>query len=150
MAKQLSGVLKIYIGAGKAAPAPPIGPALGQRGINIMQFCKEFNERTKNLKQGIPIPTKITYKDRSYTFETASPPATYFLKNAANIEKGASKPGKETVGTVTLKHIYEIACVKKQDNIMKNVSLEAICKSLIGSAKSMGIVVIPGRSDTAE
>lgn len=147
MAKQLSGVLKICIAAGKAAPAPPLGPALGQRGINIMQFCKDFNEKTKELKQGIPIPTKITYKDRNFTFETSTPPTSYFLKQAANIEKGASKPGKEIAGQVTLKHIYEIACVKKNDNALKNVPLEQVCKSIIGSARSMGIKVV---SDWAE
>jgi len=148
MAKQLSGVLKLYIAAGKAAPSPPLGPALGQRGINIMQFCKDFNERTKDIKQGIPIPTKIIYKDRNYTFETSSPPTSYFLKKAAGIEKGASKPGKEIAGEVTLKHIYEIACIKKQDNSLKNVPLESVCKIIIGSARSVGIKVVPKRTES--
>eukprot|EP00112_Aurelia_sp_Birch-Aquarium-sp1_P011870 Seg2494.4 transcript_id=Seg2494.4/GoldUCD/mRNA.D3Y31 product="Zinc phosphodiesterase ELAC protein 1" protein_id=Seg2494.4/GoldUCD/D3Y31 len=148
MAKQLSGVLKMYIAAGKAAPAPPLGPALGQRGVNIMQFCKEFNEKTKDIKQGTPIPTKITYKDRNFTFETATPPTSYFLKKAANIEKGAGKPGKEVAGEVTLKHIYEIAQIKKQDNSLKNVPIEALCKTIIGSCRSMGIKVVSGRTES--
>ncbi|XP_046849309.1 39S ribosomal protein L11, mitochondrial-like isoform X1 [Xenia sp. Carnegie-2017] len=144
---EVIGRLRTYIPAGKASASPPLGPQLGQKGVNISQFCKEFNDRTKDFKPGVPIPTRITFKaDRSYVFETTMPPVSHFLKQAAGIEKGASKPGKEIAGTVTLKHIYEIAKVKKSDKVFQNASLETVCKSIIGSARSMGIHVIDGRT----
>ncbi|XP_068683076.1 large ribosomal subunit protein uL11m-like [Montipora foliosa] len=145
-AKQVSGFLRTYIAAGKASPSPPLGPSLGQRGVNIAQFCKEFNDRTKHIIPGVPIPTVIHYKgDRTFTFELNSPPVSYFLKAAAGIEKGAQKPGREVAGTVTLKQVYEIAKIKKQDATCRNVPLRSVCRSVIGSARSMGIKVVPDR-----
>ncbi|EDO40195.1 predicted protein [Nematostella vectensis] len=145
-AKQLSGVLRTYIAAGKASPSPPLGPALGQRGVNIAQFCKEFNDKTKHIIQGVPIPTIIKYKgDRTFTFETTTPTVSHFLKSAAGIEKGAQKPGREVAGTVSLKQIYEIAKIKHQDKAFRNVPLKSVCKTVMGSAHSMGIKIEPGR-----
>ncbi|XP_031560925.1 39S ribosomal protein L11, mitochondrial-like [Actinia tenebrosa] len=150
-AKQVSGKLRTYISAGKATPSPPLGPALGQRGINIAQFCKEFNDKTKHIKQGVPIPTIINYKgDRTFTFETMSPTVSYFLKSAAGIEKGAQKPGREVVGSVTVQQIYEIAKIKKEDKNFRNVPLESVCKTIMGSAKSMGIDIIISNSKNSE
>ncbi|XP_015747645.1 PREDICTED: 39S ribosomal protein L11, mitochondrial-like [Acropora digitifera] len=147
-AKQVSGFLRTFIGAGKASPSPPLGPSLGQRGVNIAQFCKEFNDRTKHIIAGVPVPTVIHYKgDRTFTFEVSSPPVSYFLKAAAGIEKGAQKPGREISGTVTLKQVYEIAKIKKRDATCKNVPLRSVCRSVIGSARSMGIQVVPGRDN---
>eukprot|EP00055_Hartaetosiga_balthica_P000489 m.136705 g.136705 ORF g.136705 m.136705 type:complete len:150 (-) comp10850_c0_seq1:27-476(-) len=137
------GRFTMFIGANSAAPAPPLGPALGQRGINIMDFCKQFNEKTKEFKKGVPIPTAVEVKgDRSFSFKTGMPPNSYFLKKAANVNKGANKPGKELVGSVTLRQIYEIAAIKKQDAKFRNTPLQSVCKSIIGSARSMGIDVI--------
>lgn len=136
--------IKMFIAAGSAAPAPPLGPALGQRGVNIVQFCKDFNAATAKFKKGIPIPTQILCKpDRTFTFTTGTPPNSYFLKLAAGVTKGASDCGRQTVGKVNLKQIYEIAEVKQKDPRMSHLSLEAICKMLIGSAKSMGISIEP-------
>ncbi|EDV20285.1 uncharacterized protein TRIADDRAFT_32221 [Trichoplax adhaerens] len=133
----------MYIKAGKASPSPPLGPALGQRGLNIGKFCKEFNDKTANMEEGIPIPTKIfIYADRSYKFSTSAPPASYFLKAAAGIEKGSAHQGKEVAGVVTLKHIYEIAKVKHNDEQFRNMTLEHVCKAIMGSAKSIGIKVV--------
>eukprot|EP00056_Hartaetosiga_gracilis_P016631 m.5556 g.5556 ORF g.5556 m.5556 type:complete len:151 (-) comp4374_c0_seq1:28-480(-) len=133
----------MFIAANSAAPAPPLGPALGQRGINIMDFCKQFNDKTKQFKKGVPIPTSVEVKgDRSFTFKTGMPPNSYFLKKAAGIEKGATKPGKETVGSVTLRQVYEIATVKSQDEKFRNTPLQGVCKCIIGSARSMGLNVV--------
>ena len=142
MAKKVVGIIKLHVPAGKANPSPPIGPALGQRGLNIMEFCKAFNATTQNLEPGMPIPVVITaFGDRSFTFVTKSPPNSYFLKKAAGIEKGSQTTGKgSTVGRVTMAQIREIAEQKMQDLNAKDV--DGACRMLIGSARSMGLDVV--------
>ena len=116
MAKKIEGYLKLQVPAGQANPSPPIGPALGQRGINIMEFCKAFNAATQNMEQGSPIPTVITvYQDKSFTFETKTPPASYFLKKAAGLGKGSQEPGRDVAGKVTQEQVREIAEAKMVD-----------------------------------
>ncbi len=140
MAKQITGYLKLHVPAGKAAPAPPIGPALGQRGLNIMEFCKAFNAKTQDLEPMMPIPTTITiYQDKSFTFTTQTPPASYLLKKAANLPKGSSTPGREAAGTVTKQQINEIAEQKMND--LNANSIEQAAKIIEGSARSMGFKV---------
>ncbi|XP_064602849.1 large ribosomal subunit protein uL11m-like [Liolophura sinensis] len=135
--------LKVNIPAGKAAAAPPLGPQLGQRGIQIAAFCKDFNEKTKEIKPGVPLPTRITVNpDRSFSIMMHQPPVTYFLKQAAGIKKGAMKAGQETAGKVSLKHIYEIASIKCQDPTFENISLQEVCKRVIGTAHSIGVEVV--------
>jgi large subunit ribosomal protein L11 len=142
MAKKVVGVIKLHVPAGKANPSPPIGPALGQRGLNIMEFCKAFNAATQNLEPGVPIPVVITaYGDRSFTFVTKSPPNSYFLKKAAGIEKGSQTTGKGSmVGRVTMAQIREIAEQKMQDLNAKDI--DGACSMLIGSARSMGLDIV--------
>ncbi|KAI0069003.1 ribosomal protein L11 [Artomyces pyxidatus] len=137
-------VVRILIAAGKAAPTPPVGPALGARGVKSMDFCKEFNARTAHITPGVPTPTLITIQpDRSFTFITKTPPTAYFLKKAAGIEKGTGRPGHETVGTVSLKHVYEIAKIKATDEHLKHLRLEAIARTIIGTARTLGVQVVP-------
>ncbi len=142
MAKEITGYIKLQIPAGKANPAPPIGPALGQAGLNIMEFCKQFNAATQKLEAGMPIPVVITaHKDRSFTFIMKQPPVSYFLLKAAKIEKGSGTVGKAApVGKVTTKQIEEIAKVKMVD--MNAHDLKAACSMIAGSAVSMGIQVV--------
>ena len=140
MAKKIEGYLKLQVPAGEASPSPPIGPALGQRGINIMEFCKAFNAATQEFEPGTPIPVEITiYQDKSFTFVTKTPPASYFLKKAAGIQKGAQEPGIQTVGKVTRDQIREIAEAKMKDLNARDI--EAAMKIIEGSARSMGIEV---------
>ncbi len=140
MAKKVTGFIKLQIPAGQANPSPPVGPALGQAGLNIMGFCKAFNAYTQKLEQGVPIPVRITaYQDRTFSFETKSPPASYFIKKAARLEKGSEKPGKELVGTVRMDQLREIAEAKKEDLNANDV--DAACRILAGTARSMGILV---------
>jgi len=140
MAKKIDSYIKLHIPAGQANPSPPVGPALGQAGLNIMEFCKTFNAKTQNLEQGMPIPVKITvYADKSFTFESKSAPASYYIKKAARLDKGSETPGLELVGTVTMTQLRKIAEHKKEDLNANDV--EAACKILAGSARSMGITV---------
>ncbi|KAJ2157671.1 mitochondrial 54S ribosomal protein YmL19 [Coemansia sp. RSA 552] len=138
-----ASLLKMIVPAGKATPSPPVGPALGQRGVKSMDFCKQFNDRTKGLTQLIPTPVAITINpDRTFTFDVKSPPTSWLLKQAAGVKKGAAQPGHQSVGSVSLKHIYAIAQIKAKDKAMAHISLEKICKSIIATAKSVGISVV--------
>jgi large subunit ribosomal protein L11 len=140
MAKKLAGTMKLQVPAGKANPSPPVGPALGQRGINIMEFCKAFNAKTADLEPGAPCPTVITYyQDKSFSMDIKTPPASYFLKKAAKLSSGAKLPGREIVGSVTVAQVKEIAEAKMKD---LNANDEAAAMQIIlGSARSMGIEV---------
>ena len=142
MAKKIDGYIKLQVPAGEARPAPPIGPALGQRGLNIMEFCKAFNARTQNLEAGMPIPTVITvYADKSFAFETKSPPASYFVKKAAGLEKGSGEAGRvDPVGRVAMSELRRIAELKAEDLNCDDV--ESACRMLAGSARSMGVEVV--------
>ncbi len=144
MAKKIVGYIKLQIPAGKANPSPPVGPALGQRGLNIMAFVKEFNAVTQGMEPGMPVPVVITaFGDRTFSFITKTPPNTYFIKKAAGITKGSPTVGKGTpVGRVTMTQLREIAETKMKD--MNAASLEAAVSMLAGSAKSMGITVVEG------
>ncbi|ACQ94380.1 ribosomal protein L11 [Tolumonas auensis DSM 9187] len=140
MAKKVSAYIKLQVKAGSANPSPPVGPALGQHGVNIMEFCKAFNARTEKLEKGAPTPVVITvYSDRSFTFETKTPPASFLLKKAAGITSGSSKPNKDKVGKVTHAQLLEIAKTKEPD--MTGSDLEAKARCIAGSARSMGLVV---------
>ena len=139
MAKKIVGMIKLQVPAGKANPSPPIGPALGQRGLNIMEFCKAFNAATQKLEPGLPIPTIITvYSDRSFTFITKTPPATVLLKKAVGIESGSGRPNTEKVGKVTRKQLEDIAKAKMPD--LTAADLDAAVRTIAGSARSMGLV----------
>ena len=141
MAKKIVGMIKLQVPAGKANPSPPIGPALGQRGLNIMEFCKAFNAQTQNLEPGMPIPVVITaYGDRSFTFVTKTPPASILLFKAAGIEKGSGEPNKTKVGKVTKQQVEDIAKLKMPD--LNAGDLAAAIKTVEGTARSMGIEVI--------
>ena len=144
MAKKIAGYIKLQVPAGKANPSPPIGPALGQRGLNIMQFVKEFNAATQQMEPGTPTPVVITaYSDRSFSFITKTPPNTYFLMKAAKIEKGSTTPGKGAmVGRVTKTQLHEIAKVKMKD--MNCTDIESAVRQLAGSARAMGVAVVEG------
>ena len=141
MAKEVLGLIKLQIPAGGANPSPPVGPALGQRGLNIMNFCNAFNEKTKKLEKGAPIPVVITaYKDKTFDFVTKLPPVSYYLKKAAKIEKGSSTPGRELVGKITMKDIEKIANEKMAD--LNAINLEGAVNMVKGSAVSMGMEVV--------
>ncbi len=140
MAKKIAGYLKLQVPAGSATPSPPIGPALGQRGLNIMEFCKAFNAASQEMEKGMPIPTIITiYADKSFTFKTKTPPASYYLKKAAKLPKGGSEPGRTVAGAVTTKQCREIAEAKMKD--LNANDLDAATKIIMGSARAMGLEV---------
>ncbi len=143
MAKKIDGYINLQVPAGTANPSPPLGPALGQRGVNIMDFCKAFNAQTQDLEKGAPIPTKITvYADRSFTFITKSPPASYLIKKAAKLKKGSKAPGTEIVGTIKRSALREVAEQKMAD--LNANDLDAATKIIEGSATSMGLEVVEG------
>lgn len=137
--------MKLIVGAGQAAPAPPVGPALGSKGVKAIDFCKEFNARTAHYQPGTPIPVMMTVKpDRTFTFEMKSPPTAWLLLKAAQAEQGASNPKHEFVGQpISLKHIYEIAKIKKTDERHKDLELEQICGGIILTAETVGVKVVP-------
>ncbi|MEK6204359.1 MAG: 50S ribosomal protein L11 [Amylibacter sp.] len=140
MAKKVAGTMKLQVKAGQANPSPPVGPALGQRGINIMEFCKAFNAKTQELEPGAPCPTVITYYvDKSFTMDIKTPPASYMLKKAAKLNSGAKLPGREIVGSVTAKQVKEIAEAKMKD--LNANDIDAAMLIIMGSARSMGIEV---------
>ena len=141
MAKKVAGFLKLQVPAGAANPSPPIGPALGQRGLNIMAFCKDFNAKTSQMEKGSPIPVVITiYQDKSFTFEMRTPPVSYFIKKAAKLESGSKTPGRDKAGKITKAQVKEIA--EKKMNDLNCDSVEAAMRMVEGSARSMGIEVV--------
>ena len=143
MAKKITGYIKLQVPAGSANPSPPIGPALGQRGVNIMEFCKAFNAQTGDVEKGTPLPTVITvYADRSFSFETKTPPATYLIKKAANLKSGSKEPGKVSAGKIARSKLSEIAQVKMKD--LNANDIEAATRIIEGSARAMGLQVVEG------
>ena len=147
MAKKIDGYISLQVPAGAANPSPPIGPALGQRGVNIMEFCKSFNAKTKDMEQGTPIPVKITvFSDRSFTFEMRTPPATYLIKKAAGMKptgkpgSGSKNPGRDVAGSITMAQLRDIAKLKMKD--MNTNDLDQAAKTIAGSARSMGLKVV--------
>lgn len=141
MAKKIAGYIKLEVPAGQANPSPPIGPALGQRGVNIMEFCKAFNAASQEMEQGAPCPTVITvFQDKSFAFEIKTPPASYFLRKAAKVGKGSKEPGRTTAGKVTMAQVREIAEAKFKD--LNARDLDQASKIIAGSARSMGIEVV--------
>jgi large subunit ribosomal protein L11 len=141
MAKKVAGFLKLQVPAGSATPSPPIGPALGQRGINIMEFCKAFNAQSQEMEKGSPVPVVITYyQDKSFTFQMKTPPVSFFLKKAANLKSGSKTPGRGSVGSVSRTQVREIAEKKMKD--LNAVDVEGAMKMVEGSARSMGLEVV--------
>ena len=143
--------LKLVIPAGKAAPAPPLGPALGQKGVAIGQFVKDFNDQTKQFIPGTELPVRLAVKgDRSYSYTVGQPTAAYFVLRAAGLLKGAKHAGKETAGTITLRHVYEIAQIKLKDPTVKHMNLQTMAQCVIGTARSVGVRVLDDRPKTAK
>ena len=140
MSKKIDAYIKLQVAAGKANPSPPVGPALGQRGVNIMEFCKAFNAKTQDMEQGLPIPTVITvYSDRSFTFITKTPPAPVLLLKAAGVKSGSGKPNTDKVGKVTREQLEEIAKMKEPD--LTAATMDAAVRTIAGTARSMGLTV---------
>ena len=143
MAKKIEGYIKLQVPAGSATPSPPIGPALGQRGVNIMEFCKQFNAATADMEKGTPIPTKITvFADKSFTFVMKSPPATYLIKKVLGLKSGSKEPGKVTAGKITRAQLEEVATIKMAD--LNANDMDAAVKIIAGSATAMGLEVVEG------
>lgn len=144
--KQAVATIRMIINAGAAKPAPPVGPALGQAGLNIMQFCKEFNAKTATYKDGVPLRVYVkVFADKTYTWELKMPPTVWFIKKAAGLDRAADRPGHEVIGKISLKHLYEIALVKQKD--MPAVPLESVCRCLLRTCRSMGVKVVPRPED---
>ncbi|KAK0666103.1 ribosomal protein L11, N-terminal domain-containing protein [Cercophora samala] len=149
-AKGLEQIVKIIVGAGQASPSPPVGPALGSKGIKSMDFCKEFNARTTHINEGTPLPVRVTVRpDRTFHFDIRTPQTSWLLLNAADVppgkkgkRRGAQKPGHEIVGSVSVKHIYEIAKIKQSEPRLSGLELEGICRSIVWQARGMGISVV--------
>ncbi|MCJ1275720.1 hypothetical protein MMC21_003523 [Puttea exsequens] len=142
-------VVKLIVGAGQASPSPPVGPALGSKGVKSMDFCKEFNARTAHMTPGIPVPARVTVRpDRSFHFELRTPTTSYLLLQAANVKerkgrvRGSIAPGKESLGEVSLKHVYDIAKIKQSELRLSGLPLEGLCRSVIAQAKSIGVTVV--------
>jgi large subunit ribosomal protein L11 len=141
MAKKIDGYINLQVPAGQANPSPPIGPALGQRGLNIMEFCKQFNAKSKDMEQGAPVPVKITvFSDRTFAFEMRTPPASYLLRKAAKVQGGSKEPGRTSAGTVTKAQVLEVAKQKMKD--LNTDDLEAAARTVAGTARSMGLQVV--------
>jgi large subunit ribosomal protein L11 len=141
MAKRIDGYINLQVPAGQANPSPPIGPALGQRGLNIMEFCKQFNAKSKDMEAGAPIPVKITvFSDRSFSFEMRTPPASYLLKKAAKVADGSKEPGRTSIGSITMAQVREVAKQKMKD--MNTDSLDQAARTIAGTARSMGLQVV--------
>jgi large subunit ribosomal protein L11 len=141
MAKRIDGYINLQVPAGQANPSPPIGPALGQRGLNIMEFCKQFNAKSKDMEAGAPIPVKITvFSDRSFSFEMRTPPASYLLKKAAKVTDGSKEPGRTSIGSITMAQVREVAKQKMKD--MNTDSLDQAARTIAGTARSMGLQVV--------
>lgn len=148
-ARTVKQIVKMTLPAGQAAPSPPVGPRLGQMGVNIMQFCKEFNAATSAYVEGTPLTTRVTaYTDRTADMQIRSPPTSYLIKRAAGVEKGAMNPGTETVGTISVKHVYAIAELKKGDKHLQHLPMEALCRSIARTAGTCGVVVeVPAKAE---
>ncbi len=143
MAKKITGYINLQVPAGEAKPAPPIGPALGQRGVNIMEFCKAFNAQTTEVEKGTPLPTRITvYADRSFSFETKTPPATFLIKKVLGIKSGSKEPGKVSLGTIKRSQLAEVAQAKMKD--LNAHDIDAATRIIEGSARAMGLQVVEG------
>ena len=141
MAKKIDGYINLQVPAGQANPSPPIGPALGQRGLSIMEFCKQFNAKSKDMEPGAPIPVKITvFSDRSFTFEMRTPPASHLIKKAAGVNGGSKEPGRASAGTITMAQVREVAKQKMKD--LNTDDIDAAMKTIAGSARSMGLQVV--------
>ncbi len=141
MAKKIYGYINLQVPAGQANPSPPIGPALGQRGLNIMEFCKQFNAKSKDMEQGAPVPVKITvFSDRTFSFEMRTPPASYLLRKAAKIQGGSKEPGRTSAGTVTMAKVLDVSKQKMKD--LNTDNLEQAAKTVAGTARSMGLQVV--------
>ncbi|KAJ9645000.1 mitochondrial 54S ribosomal protein YmL19 [Rhinocladiella similis] len=143
-------IVKLIVGAGQASPSPPVGPALGSKGVKSIDFCKEFNARTAHINPGVPIPARVTVRpDRTFHFDVRTPNTSWLLLQAAGVKeikgkiKGANQPGRQSVGTVSLKHIYEIAKIKQSELRLSGLSLQSLCKSVIWQCKSIGVNVVP-------
>lgn len=148
MAGKVAKMIKLIVPAGQAKPAPPVGTLLGGAGLNIMSFCKDFNAKTANVMDGTPIPVEIeAYEDKTFTYIMRTPPTTFFLLKAAGLTKGATYPGKEVAGYVSLKHIYEIARIKQSDPALNHLTLKQLCKQLVDGAATLGIEVVARPED---